>query len=730
MNSVVTPQHDSEDEINFGALIDVVHLQRKLIAIIALSIGLLGMAYAMLATPIYEADLSVQVEDSPGSTSSMLGSAASLFDTKTAASAEIEILRSRMVLSKAVDSLALYISAQPKYLPVLGRWLAGRSAGLSTPILGRVSGNESIEVSVFNVPAELQNKSFTVLADGMGGYTLKLAEANISIRGLVGASAVQHKPAGDIELLVKSLTAKAGATFSVVRGSRLKSIETLQDSLVISEKGKASGVIGLSLQGSSASLTARTLNEIGFEYIRQNVHRKSEEAEKTLAFLATELPEIKRALEAAENKYNRLRDSRGTIDIGAEGKGLLDQTVGIEVKLVELQQKRDEMLVRYTTQHPSVVIIDGQMRTLNNQKLFLQGQIKKLPSLQQDMLSLERDVKVNTELYTSLLNTSQQLDLVKASKIGTARMIDVAVIPEESIKPKRQLIALMAIFAGLFVGVAVAFIRKAMNASIDDPKLIENATGLPVYATILQSKQQQELDKQIKAKLPGNFVLADSHRDDLSVESLRSFRVALQFAMLDAPNNRVMITGPLPGIGKSFISANLAAILAQSGKRVLLLDLDLHKGHLNQYFGLERRYGISELLAGEQTLAKVTHKNVLANLDFVSVGLRVTNPSALLLTNALPRLLDEVSAQYDIVLIDAPPVLLVSDVSVLAPLVANTFLVVRDGVTSAEQVISSQKRLLQAHAEIKGVLFNGQLPRVSSSYAYKKYGNYKQHVES
>lgn len=736
MNMTTTPSNrdDREEEINFGALLDTLYLDRKLVGAIAIAITLLGAGYAMLAKPIYEADLAVQVEDSPASTSSMLGSAASMFDTKTAASSEMEILRSRMVVAKAVDNLGLHIIAKPRYLPIIGAWLAGRSKSLSTPIFGgRVSGKERIEVGIFNLPRELQGQRFTLIAggNGDGAYTLSLDNYDINVTGKVGVPLMHHSEVGDIELLVRSLDAKMGAAFDVVHDSRLQSIEGLQSALVITEKGKSSGVIGITLQGPDPELTAHILNEIGFEYIRQNVDRKSEEAQKTLDFLDKELPKIKLALEASENRYNHLRDTRGTIDIGAEGKGLLDMAVGIEVKLGELKQKRDELLIRFTNQHPSVVTIDGQIRILDDQKAALQTQIKKLPSLQQDMLGLERDVKVNTELYTSLLNTSQQLNLLKASKIGTARMIDVAEVPESPIKPKRPLIVVIGLILGLFIGVAVVLIRKAMHGGIDNPKVIEDATGLPVYATILESAQQEQFAKQIKAKQAGTFILAETHPDDLSVESLRSFRVALQFAMLDASNNRIMITGATPGIGKSFISANLSTILAQAGKRVLLIDMDLHKGHLNQYFGLPRSGGVSELLAAEKTLEEVTHKGVVKNLDFITIGTRVSNPSSLFLTERLAKILEQASELYDVVLIDAPPVLLVSDVSVIGPNIGTIFLVVRDSISTVPDIIASQKRLAQAHVQVKGVLFNGQLKRVSSAYGYGygygyKYSNYKQ----
>ncbi|OGS94866.1 MAG: tyrosine protein kinase [Gallionellales bacterium RIFCSPLOWO2_02_FULL_57_47] len=731
----INPTGMNEDEINLSSLLDSLWLDRKMVGLIAVAILALGTAYAFMAKPIYQANLIVQVEDSPGSTRSLLGEAGALFDTKTAASAEMELLRSRMVVANAVDSLGLYIGAQPKYFPFVGRWWASRSKQLSNPGIlgygGYAWGNEAIEVPVFNLPQELQEHEFILIAGDNGEFELQQSDHDIALKGKTGQTAVQQTPAGKVEILVTKLAANPGTQFLLWRNSRLKAIESMQTGLQIAEKGKLSGIIEVKLEGGDPLLNAKILNAVGHEYIRQNIDRKSEEAEKTIIFLDSHLPEIKRNVEEAETRYNQLRDKRGTIDIGEEAKNILQQAVGIEVKLLDLKRVREELLSKFTPQHPSVVNADKQLQILNSQKAAIQEQIKRLPGVEQDVISSMRDVKVGTELYTSLLNTAQQLRLAKASKIGTSRMIDEAVVPEQPVKPQRRMIILISAFLGLLAGVMAAFIRKAMRGAIDSPKMIEDATGLQVYATVLESKQQEALSRKIQARETGQFILADTHPDDLSIESLRSFRVALQFAMLDAANNRVMITGPTPGVGKTFLAANMAAILAQAGKRVLLVDMDLHKGHLNQYFGLGRTGGLSEILAGEITLEQATHKEVLKNLSFIANGTLVANPSALFLNERLPQFLEQCSRQYDIVIVDACPALLVSDVAVIGPNMGTTFMVVRDGVSTLADLTTAVKRLGQARVEVKGVLFNGQLQRVSSRYGYGygygyKYGSYKQ----
>jgi tyrosine-protein kinase Etk/Wzc len=710
-----------DDEINLRSLLDTLWLDKKLALLIAAPVFALGLAYALMAKPVYEANLMIQVEE-PGSTQSLLGEASALFETKTAASAEMEILKSRMVVGNAAESLGLHISAQAKYFPFVGRWWASRQDAPSKPGVmgygGYAWGSETIAVSVFNVPHKLVGEEFVLTADGAGGFELQHAERGIALQGSVGQVLESETPAGKAELLVTQLEGQAGAQFRLQSNSKLQVVKDLQNELKISEKGKQSGLLEARLEGGDPQLAASILNAVGHEYIRQNVGRKSEEAEKSIAFLESQLPDIKRNVEAAETKYNRLRDTKGTVDLGEEARNMLEQAVAIEVKLLEAKREREELLSKFTPQHPSIINADTQLRILQGQKAAIQAQVKRLPGVEQDVMGSMRDVKVGNELYTSLLNTLQQLRLAKASKIGTSRIIDTAVVPESPIKPKRAMISLVSLILGLLLGIAAVFVRKAMRGAIDSPQMVEEATGLQVYATVLESKDQEALSQKIQGKEAGRFILAESSADDLAIESLRSFRVALQFAMLDAPNSRVMITGPTPGVGKSFLAANIAAVLAQAGKRVLLVDMDLHKGHLNQYFGLRRVSGVSEILAGELSLEQATHKDVLPNLSFVSNGTQVSNASALFLNERLPQLLDQASEQYDIVIVDAPPALLVSDVAVIGPHMGATFMAVRDGVSTVGDLREAVKRLGQARVEVKGVLFNGQLVRISSRYGY------------
>ncbi len=724
---------DDEDSINLLDLLDVVLDQRWLIAGTTAVVIALGGSYAFLATPIFEANTLIQVEDSKaGGASSLLGDVGSLFDIKSPATAEIEILRSRLVIGQAVSNLKLDIDVRPKYLPVVGKWLARRATELSNPgfmgLGGYVSGTEELQVASLQTPQILEGERFQVLASATG-YTLLGPDGSTLGNGSVGEALPFKFEGNSGELLVASLAGKPGAIFYVTKLSRLAVTEQLQTDLSIAEQGKQSGVIKSTLQGADPVLTATILNEVSNFYVRQNVERKAAEAEKSISFLNTQLPELRKQLESSENKFNQFRNQSGTFNLGEEAKGLLDQSVTLRVKLLEAQQKRQDLQARFTAQHPTVQVLDAQIKQLNTQINTMEGKAKTFPNVEQDLLRLTRDVKVNNELYTGLLNSFQQLRLVKEGKVGNVRVVDSAAVPERPVKPQKPMILALSGVLGVLAALALAFLRNSMRPGIKNADDIEQHVGLHVFATVPHSGDQTELSTNSKSKQSGMHLLANVLPNDPCIESLRSLRTALQFAMLDAPNNIVLMTGPTPGIGKSFTSANFAAVLAAGGKRVLLLDADMRKGHIHESFGMERGHGLSELISGTQTLDQVIHKEVSQGLDFISTGPMPPNPAELLMSPATVQLLQTLEDSYDIVVIDTPPVLAVSDTQVIAPLAGTVFMLARAEISTLAELQESAKRLARSGVTVRGVIFNDlnlSKRRYGYSYGYGyKYSRYR-----
>lgn len=729
----VQPKIESDEAIHWRKYFYILTDNLFLILSIAILVTAAGIAYALLATPVYQSNILIQVAD-PGLTGNLSVESASATDQKKPEAApEMSVLRSRRVVSAAVDSTMLFLNLQPNYFPLVGAWIARRNKELSTPGLfgygGFVWGKEQADVARFDVPKSLEAKDFTLIADGDGYYRLQYDDLNL--RGKIGEDAQFDTSYGSITLNVTSVIAKPGAEFRLTRSSRLDTIEDLQTALKITETSKQSGIISVSLEGRNPKLTSTVLSEIAKEYIRQNEERKSRDAEKSLASLNRQLPELKRELERAETEYNAIRNARGTIDLQEEAKTILQQSVSAQIRMSELKQRKEELLVRFQEENPVVESVTQQMRSLSQDMSAVEAKIRRLPSIEQDVLRLSRDVKVNTAVYTAVLSTAQQLQLITASKGGFARLLDVAQVPERPVRPKRMMIVSLAALAGIGLGCLAAFFRKSFYGRVDDPAEISEQLGLPVRATISHSEGTAQAAARLSHGATEKPALLSGMSGDSAIECLRRFRTSLQIDMAESRNNIVVITGPTPGVGKSFVSANLAVVLASIGKKVLLVDGDLRTGFLHRHFGLCRAGGLSEVIAGRMAPEHVIHRNVVNNVDFLATGVLPAEPAELLARPELGELLQNLSADYDVVLIDTAPVLVASDASIVAAHAGVMFNVVRAGVSTVEEIEEAVNHLNSAGSRIAGIVFNDSRPRFGRyGYSYGTgYGRYRYTAE-
>jgi len=701
-----------EPSVDFKGYLNTLYESRWLIGTITGIITVVAVLYALLAKPVYEANLMIHVEEeSPTASKNILSEASSLFETKKAAIAEMELLRSRMVVSRAVDNLQLYIEVRPEYFPVVGSWFANQNGGaLSQPGLfgqgGYVWGGEKAEVSVFEVPDSWLKRDFLITARPGNRYRFSGGGQSIAFDATVGQRYRVPTPAGLVEIKVDRLHANPGARFRIKRNSRLGTIQGIQNAMVITEQGKQSGVIQVKLQGENAERIHGLLSEIGREYMRQNLARKTEEAEKSLAFLNQQLPILKRQLEQSEDRYNQFRNSHGTVDLREEARMSLTQAAAARTRRMELVQKKTELLARFTEDHPVVAAINRQRREVEAEIDAIDTRIRKLPVMEQDEARLTRDIKVKTDLYTALSNTAQQLRLISVGRVSNVRLVDAPIAPERPIKPNRPLIVALAVVTGLFLGTLIAVTRKAMRGGIDDPAKVERLLRAKVvYASIPHSLNEDKLMRKVKGEgvLP---LLAQILPEDPAVESLRSFRAALQFSMPHFKNNIVVFAGPTRGVGRSFVTVNFAAIMAASGKRVLLIDADLRNGRLHRYFGVSREQGLSMAVGGAASQEGFIHRNVVDNLDFIPTGTLPSNRSDFLLHLNFSTLLDTLSPEYDLVLIDTPPLLQAADALVIGARAGAVFLLARAHVTTDAEITESVKRLNHAGLSPQGVLFN------------------------
>ena len=718
------PPGQDGDAPTLGTLLHLLRAHPRLIGGITGTVLAMAAAYVWLAPPVVEASMLIHVEETnPANAKNALTEAASMFDTKQAASAEMELLRSRAVIAPAVERAKLSIDARPDYFPLFGTLLRDARPGvLSEPGLfgfgGQLWGSEQIEVALFNVPPALLKRRFVITAIDATRFSVYEATSNRIFYASIGPVMRADTPAGAIELQVTRLVGRPGARFLLTRHSNMASINRLQRDLIITERGKLSGVIEARLKGKSPEQVSAVLGEIGRQYMAQNLARKSEEAERSLAFLELQLPKLKAKLEQSESEFNAFRRANGSIDFNEEAKLTLQQAGAAKGRRSELLQKQTELQSRFTQHHPVMRAVSGQLREVERDIADLAQHVKQLPQLEQSGLRLSREIKLNTDLYTALANTAQQLRLVSVGKVSNVRMVDAPMLVDEPARLNSGQILITSAFVGLLLGLGAAFVRNTLAPSVIDPLRIEKLLGSRiVFATIPHSTAQQRLGKRAST-LERQPLLALEWPDDGAIAALRSFRAALRFAMPQFENNVILLAGPTANLGKSFVAANLAVVLAAEGKRVLLVDADVRNGALHRYFGVGRGTGLCEAITGAAAVGHAIRRAVLPNLDFIAAGAMPADRSDLLTHSDVGALLESVSGHYDLVLVDSPPILALADALVIGSHAGAVFLVARAGVSTEREITESVKRLNQAGVMPYGVLFNDVAPRLSG-YGYK-----------
>jgi tyrosine-protein kinase Etk/Wzc len=726
-----------EDEIDLRELAGVLLDHKWLIAGITGLFFVVSVAYALLSAPVYQAQAMVQVESKMPSIPGLADlSSLGLDGSSSAATTEVALITSRAVVGTAVDRLKLDTQVAPKRLPLVGDFLARRfkpeTEGAVAPArlgLGRYGwGGERLAIARLAVPEVMLGSPMTLeVGDAAGRFTLFDEEGEVLLEGKVGEEARGHQ----VTLLVESLVANPGTHFSVTRQRRLNVVTSLQGQVKASEQGKESGILQLTYQDQDPVLAGTFLQDVAEAYVRQNVDRNSAEASSQLTFVKEQLPEVRRQVEAAQAAMNAYQTQAKSVDITMQTQGLLEQQVAVETSIQQLHMQQAEMDRSFTREHPAYRALLKQIAELEGRKAGFNRQVGELPDTQQELLRLTRDLQVSNELYTALLNQAQQLDVARAGTVGNVRIIDAAAVDVTNpVKPRRSLVVLVGTLLGAFLAVGLVFLRRIMNPGIEDPSQIEEL-GLPVYAVIPLSQVEdvQEIAKhgrRTRRRRRGArgrlHLLAVNAPADPAVEAIRSLRTSLHFAMLEAKNNLLMISGPRPGVGKTFVSANLAAVIAQAGQKVLVIDADMRKGTLHKVLDVVPGNGLSDLLVGKADVAAVIHPvERVPNMHYMTRGEIPPNPSELLMHPRFTALLESLSSQYDLVIIDTPPILAVTDAAIVGQHAGSSLLVTRFGLNQPKEVLLTKKRFEQNGVQIKGAIFNAVEKRATGYYSYGYY---------
>ncbi|MEQ3695705.1 MAG: polysaccharide biosynthesis tyrosine autokinase [Pseudomonadales bacterium] len=695
-----TQQNDEIDlGLLFGTLLDGKWWVVGFTAVFAIA----GVLIALLSTPIYRADALLQVEEKSSGLSGLTEGLGDMFATEGSAVTEIQILKSRMVIGKTVSELGLTNVATPQYFPIIGR---GLNRYFGSPM--------SVDLATLGVADELLGESLTLEYLGDDRYALFGLDGEKLFDAQVGELVNQQ----GVAIEVAAIDASVGDEFSIKKEYWLEVVTELQKNLSVSERGKATGILALALEGEDAAQIEAILDNVARNYEAQNVARESQQAEKSIEFLQLQLPDVRERLESSENALNDYRQSRESVDLNREAEALLEVIVDLESQLNDLAFREAEISQRFTTSHPAYKALLENRKTLENQRAELDSRVRDLPETQREVLRRSRELQVNQEVYTLLLNRTQELNVVRAGTVGFVRILDPAQSALKPVKPKKPLIAVLATLLGGMLGVAVVLVRAFIKRGIESTDGVE-AFGLPVYGSIPLSVGQADLGK---GKTIQERLLSLANPADLAVEAIRSLRTSLHFSLMDAANNIVMISGPSPAAGKSFVSANLAMSLAQSGQRVVIIDADMRKGHMERELVQSKSPGLSNYLQGGCELEElVKHSVGVDSLSFIPRGDVPPNPSELLMHERMDLLLQTLSQDFDIVIIDTPPVLAVTDPTIVGRYSGVNLLVGRFGLTTLKEVEIAYHRFEQSGVKLNAFVLNGVEETARSRYNYSYY---------
>ncbi|MCP0912446.1 MULTISPECIES: polysaccharide biosynthesis tyrosine autokinase [Acinetobacter] len=721
---------NTEDTIDLKELFFSLIAQWKLIALCIILSLICALLYLRTTPDTYSVDAMVQVEDSKGTSAALLGDLSSMIEQKSPAQAEIEILKSRLVLGEVINHLNLNIRVSGTEDSFWNRLVAKHEYDTTyseKSVLFQDNRN-SFDIRQFDIPQYFQDKNLILsLKEGKYSLTDETTEQVVFSAPLnqISQSSSEY---GLWKVGVFSQD-RFDATYNIQKQSLPAAMQSLTSNYSVAEKGKMTGVLGLNYQGEDTQHITQVLNAILAAYSQQNIERRSAETAQTLKFLENQLPELKQQLDVAEREFNRFRQQANTVDVTKESELYLTQSITLETQKIQLEQQVAEASSKYMDEHPMMQQMNAQLAAINKKIAELDGTLKRLPELQRQYLQLFREVEVKQQLYTGLLNSYQQLRIAKAGEIGNVRIVDTAVEPIQPIKPKKLQILILSIFLGGFLGTLLALLRNMMRSGIKDATQIENELDLPVYATVPRSLIQESRINLLKKKknIP---ILAVKDSGDIAIESLRSMRTAIHFALMNASNNIIAISGPAPEIGKSFITTNLATILAQGGKRVLVIDGDLRRGYLHKYFNADIKPGLAELLNHQNTYEDIVQNSTVENLFFVTRGKSPVNPSELLSTDKFKAFLDQVSAHFDHILIDTPPVLAVTDGIIIAQYAGVNLLIARHGKTQIKELEITVNRFEQANVKVNGVILNDVQKGAAGSYGYNYAYAYTAHKDN
>jgi capsular exopolysaccharide synthesis family protein len=635
-----------------------------------LAVFIVVALYTFMMKPVYEASATLHVKDDKGK-GGLLGELA--LNTSNPVNAELEILKSRTNAEQVVKRLHL-------------DWqISKKSDGLTFRI---------IEFS-----STAKDPVYDIRLNSEGIFKVKDNDGNLVGEGKSG-SLIKGK---DLTLLLSDLKGEKGDKFTLAQLPFNEVVTGLRNGIKAVEVGRMTSVIKVSYNSTDPVRARDVVNTLVQSYLEQNISFKAEEASRTVNFVEDQIQGLRKELDNEVQKKALLNDY-------TENHPAVKTVQG---QIEEIQRK-----IR-STYETHLNNLTRQQSNVNHELSLYEKRMRTLLEAERDLARLTRVSSVNAGIYTFLLQKHEEGRIAKASTISNIDIVDQAIAPTHPVKPKKAQNLLLGLLFGCMLGIGLVFFQEYLDDTIKDAEEAKRVMGLPLLGVIphingRDTKQNITIPKE-------ETLITQSEPKSPVAESFRSLRTNLHFTAINKQKKIMLFTSTFRGEGKTIITANEAVVISQTGARVLIIDCDLRRSCLHEKFSHSKTPGLSEILTGDTTFEKAKHISGIEGLDLITAGTTPPNPSELLGSEAMCQLLLTQRENYDYILIDAPPVLAVTDAPVLTTLSDIVIVVMEAGRVPVKAAHHMREMLANVQAPVAGFVMNDKTGK-GQSYGY--YGSH------
>lgn len=742
-----------DEEIDLKDIFATLSRYKRSIMVITASITFLALVYTYFSTSVYQASLSLQINDAVGTSgkNSQEDFMATALDTQGQnVDNEIAVLQSYYIAQKALQK----VNVGTRYYTTSGLKTVElyRNSPIvvdADAIVERLIGNEFKLTRIDDKRFHLSIKpSLRVkIADMLG--VLKPEEKPVYFEGTFTYNTPINTPYFRINVNKVAPLVNSEYSFTITPNEFM--FPWIQESLSVAPTSEKGSVLQLAYEDNIPERAQVVLDAIAQAYKEQSIEAKNTSAKSTLAFIDQQLKGINSALQNSATNLENFKSAHIVID--PKDKGMIASQ-----KLSELQTQRNEiemqesvlanllayinsnrdsngidagsmsavsapilsliekiqaadnartsMVIDYTDNHPSVIkvteqiaklkanlkgTIESSLRGIRQRKATLDqiiaqnnADLEALPAQEKQLSQLSNSFSVNQKVYEYLLQKRAETAIVESSTVSAVRVIDSALVGDDPIKPKRLLIVLVGMILGFIIGIAQAFVRNYLANTIQTINDLEKHTSIPLYSVLPLFGERKSLYK----------------------DALRVLFTKLEFNTSESKPKVIVFTSSVQGEGRTTTALELAGVMGNSGKKVIVLDLDMRGSKINAHLKLDNTVGMSTLLNRQNTLESVI-KNVSLNADVIPAGPIPTNPYDLIMSDAFKVVLSELKAMYDYILLVSPPAGLVADALVLMRMSDLNLIMFKAGYSKKDFVSNTNRFVKEHNLGNMGMVLNG-----------------------